>query len=217
MNNEVSELFGYEKNEILGHNISKIMPPMIGEKHSEIVMKYICSGKMERRGDRLVLALHKLGYMLPCSYIHRVVPSLREGLQLIGFLYKITDFSEYCPMLERNMSADDLVLILTDQNWVMQAFNIKAAKLFGIDPTQANLKKYIFGEDKISVCKLMPQLEDPSFIQTVNSSLSADVVLDLTMIRKTIDAEIEILRSGPTEEAVEPRATPRHHDDPERT
>eukprot|EP01022_Parablepharisma_sp_SALTPOND_P008802 TRINITY_DN1369_c0_g1_i1.p1 TRINITY_DN1369_c0_g1~~TRINITY_DN1369_c0_g1_i1.p1 ORF type:complete len:1592 (-),score=178.13 TRINITY_DN1369_c0_g1_i1:522-5297(-) len=200
INNEVSELLGYEKAEIVGHNISKAMPPIIGEKHSEMVLKYLCSGKLDRSGEKMNLALHKLGYIVPCSYLHRVVPNLRRGLQLIGFMYKIHDFSEYCPIVERNISTDDVVIVLTDQNWMMQAFNIKAAKFFGIDPAQANLKKYIFGEEKIPTSKLIPQLEDPAFIQNVATSLSAEVTLDATAIRKTIDAEIEILKATQADE-----------------
>ena len=204
INNEVSELLGYEKTEIIGHNISRIMPPMIGERHSDMVLKYLCSGKLDKTGDKMVLALHRFGYIIPCTYIHRVVPNLHRGLQLIGFVYKIHDFSEYCPIVERNIGPDDVVIMLTDQNWMMQAFNIKASKFFGIDPTQANLKKYIFGEEKISATKLIPQLEEQAFLQNINTSLSAEVTLDALAIRKTIDAEIEILRTSQQDDADNP-------------
>lgn len=212
INNEVSELLGYEKSEVVGHNISKMMPPIIGQRHSEFVMDYIRSGKLCKGGtDRMILALHKLAYMIPCAYIHRVVPSLRQGLQLIGFLYKINDFSEHCPVAEHNTSPDDVVMLLTDQDWAMHAFNLKAAKLFSIDPAQANLRKYVFGEEKIMATKLIPQLEDPSFMQSVNGAMGvAEVSLDLYSIRKTVDAEIEILRPVRQTEDLGLSITPRN-------
>ncbi|MDR3548397.1 MAG: hypothetical protein P4M11_09075, partial [Candidatus Pacebacteria bacterium] len=50
--------------------------------------------------------------------------------------------------------------------------------------------------------KLIPQLEDPSFMQSVNGAMGvAEVSLDLYSIRKTVDAEIEILRPAQAEDA----------------
>ena len=149
INNEMFELLGYEKNEVVNQNISKIMPPMIGEKHSDIVLKYLNAGKQERMNDKMMLPLHKRGYIVPCSYIHRVVPNLSRGLQFIGFLNKITDFSEHCPIVERNISPDDVVILLADEDMRLQAFNIRASRFFGIDPELSDIRKYIFEEEKI--------------------------------------------------------------------
>lgn len=197
INNEVSELLGYEKNEIVGHNISKVMPPIIAEKHSDLILNSFCSGKTVSQNDRMILPLHKQGYMIPCSFLCRIVPNLQNGLQLIGFIYKIRDFSEYFPILERNITPDEVVVLLTDETWMMLAFNIRASKMFGINPLQANLKKYINSEEKISVFKLVPQLEDPAFIDKIKSNSGEEVTLNLNSIRKVIEAEIEILKMNP--------------------
>ncbi len=195
INNEVSELLGYEKSEIVAHNISKTMPPMIAAKHAQIMLNFFGSGKYTTTTDKLVLPLHKLGYIIPCAFLHRVVPNLARGLQLIGFLSKITDFSDFCPLLEKNMSPDDTVLLLADDSWMLQAFNIRASRLFGINPSQANLKKYISSEEKISLYKFIPELEDTSFVSQIRAPLGSETTLNLATIHKIIESEVEILRA----------------------
>ena len=39
-NNELSEIFGYDKKDIIGTNIFKIMPGAIGQKHNELIKEY---------------------------------------------------------------------------------------------------------------------------------------------------------------------------------
>ena len=69
INTEVQELLGYEKHEILGQNISKVMPPIIGENHSEIVLSYLASGNQIQTNEKIAFALHKKGYVIPCICI----------------------------------------------------------------------------------------------------------------------------------------------------
>ena len=71
------------------------MPPKIGEKHTEFVLKAFSTGCANFKGDSLVLPLHKYGYIIPCSFIHRLVPNLHKGVQLIGFAQKVQDFCQY--------------------------------------------------------------------------------------------------------------------------
>lgn len=195
INNEVSELLGYRKEEIIGHDIATLMPPMIAEKHSQIMVKFFCSGKYSPEKDRMVLPLHNQGYIIPCWFLHRIVPNLNRGLQLIGFLHKISDFSECCQTLEKNVSPDDVVIMLTDKKWALQAFNIRASKLFGIDPKEANLRKYISSEEKVPICKFLPELEDENYLrEAVNGK---DTILDIELIKKVISTEIETRGNNP--------------------
>ncbi len=170
------------------------MPPLIALKHAQIMLNFFESGHYTVAADKLVLPLHKLGYIVPCSFLHRVVPNLNRGLQLIGFISKVTDFSEYCPLVEKNISPDDVTLLLTDENWMLQAFNIRAARLFGINPAQANLKKYISAEEKIPLVKFIPELEDAAFESQLRSIHGTETMLNLGTIHKVIESEVEILR-----------------------
>lgn len=196
INNEVSELLGYERNEIVGHNISIVMPPCIGEKHSEMIINSFSSGKAMQTNDNMVLPLHKSGYIIPSCLIHRIVPNLQNGLQLIGFLFKIQDFSKYCSILERGIPPDDVTILLADESWKLLAFNIRASKIFGINPIQGNLRKYVWGEEKISVLKLIPELSDPNFEQKIQKHNAAEINLQLKTIRKIVESEIETFKNS---------------------
>jgi len=201
INNEVSELLGFERTEIIAHNISKAMPPVIGNKHSQLILNFYSGGKYSATNDKLVLPLHKLGYLVPCAYISRVIPNLSRGLQLIGFLSRISDFSEFCSIAEKNSNPDDFIIMLADELWMLHSFNLRASRIFGVNPLQADLKKYSAAEEKILVKKMIPELEDLTFLASAKSPQSADTILNLPVIQKVIESEVELM-PGDQESAV---------------
>lgn len=200
INNEVSESFGFDKSEIVGHNISKVMPPIIAEKHSQFITNYLKAEKQRKMDNVFIVPLHKLGYVVPCSFLLRVVPNLKRGLQLIGFLVKVTDISEYCQSFERNLDPDDTMMLLTDDEWKLHAFNIRAAHCFGINPVQANLKKYHTSDEKIPVAKFIADLEDPEFLKQAQCPLAVNAFINLRVIRKAMESEVEIITYNPDQE-----------------
>lgn len=193
INNEVSELLGYEKNEVIGHNISKIMPQIIGENHSNFILNYMCSGRFPSETEKMIFPLNKNGTILPCTYLHRVYPSMQRGLQIIGFLKKITDLSPFCSIAEPNMSSDEIVIILTDQLWHLQAINAHAAKLFGLDPIQSDLHKLLKSEEKISLASLVPELNEPTFMERVRQMAGVETTFVPRNIQKIIETSVEIV------------------------
>eukprot|EP00826_Nyctotherus_ovalis_P032546 TRINITY_DN26224_c0_g2_i1.p1 TRINITY_DN26224_c0_g2~~TRINITY_DN26224_c0_g2_i1.p1 ORF type:complete len:387 (-),score=93.72 TRINITY_DN26224_c0_g2_i1:272-1270(-) len=170
------------------------MPPVIGNCHAEIVLRYLSAGKLNTKKEKLILALHKKGYIVPCNILYRTNPKLRSGLQMIGFIHKVKRSQRICELLDANANIDDLLLLLTDENWLIQAFNLKAARFFGVDPSQADLKKYIHSEEKIIGNKLIPLLDEPGFLNGLRSAGSSEVTLDVTKIRRTVSEEIEIVQ-----------------------
>lgn len=191
INNEVSEIFGFDKSEMIGNNISKVMPYIIAEKHSQFILNHFKAEKQRRMENMLIFPMHKHGYIIPCSFLLRIIPNLRRGLQLIGFLTKVTDLSEYCPSLEKNLDPDDAMIFLTDSNWMLHCFNIKAAHIFGIVPSLANLKKYHSSDEKVPVPQFLPELEDPEFLTQAQSPLSANIFVNIKAIRKAMESEVE--------------------------
>ena len=106
---------------------------------------------------------------------------------------------------------DNLAILLTDENWLLLAFNIRASKLFGINPAQVNLRKYINSEEKISTQKLIPELEKVSFVQTTEASGINEVDLNLKIIHKLIGNEIEI-HASPEENDILEEQKEDYHD-----
>jgi PAS domain S-box-containing protein len=71
--NEVTEMFGYEKADLLGINVLRLMPPIIGSYHSEMMLRYFSAGKLNTKKEKFILALHKKGYIIPCNYYAELV------------------------------------------------------------------------------------------------------------------------------------------------
>lgn len=58
------------------------------------------------------------------------------------------------------------------------------------------MKKYINSEEKIPIYKLIPQLEDSSFIEKLKTSAGEEVKIDSRALRKVIETEIEIIKAS---------------------
>ena len=178
------------------------MPPIIAEKHAQFIIDNFEAEKQKVMNNVLIFPLHKFGYIIPCSFLLRIVPNLKRGVQLIGFLVKVTDFSEYYHNLEKNMDPDDLMILLTDDNWKLQCFNIRASHIFGIIPSRANLKKYHSTEDKIYVPKFIPELDDPEFIKQAQFPSVSNTFINLKAINKAMESEIEIIAYNLEQESI---------------
>jgi hypothetical protein len=201
INNEVSESLGFDKSEIVGHNIIKAMPPIIAEKHTQFTLNYFKAEKQRKLDNILIFPMHKLGYAIPCSFLLRIVPNLKRGVQLIGFLVKVTDFSDYYKNLEKNMDPDDLMILLTDDDWKLQCFNLRASHIFGVIPSRANLKKYHSTEEKIYIPKFIPELDDPEFVKQTQFPSISNTYINLRTINKAMESEIEIITYNPEQES----------------
>jgi hypothetical protein len=68
--------------------------------------------------------------------------------------------------------------------------------LFGVDPKQANLRKYITSEEKVSVREFIPELEDQNLLSAVRNSAGIQIKCDIELIRKVIGSEIETLEKN---------------------
>ena len=95
-NNEIQRILGYNKNEIIDQNINKIMPKVVSEIHDNFLKKFLdtsVAGSTINQ-ERLVLCLNKQGYLVACSLMIKVLPSLSEGISLVGFLKEMESQEE---------------------------------------------------------------------------------------------------------------------------
>jgi len=89
VNNEIYNILEYSHMEIIGENINKIMPDILGSIHNDLMRNYFETSVSEVIGkDKLVYAMNKSGYLVPCSLMIKVYPNLDEGIRVIGFLRK---------------------------------------------------------------------------------------------------------------------------------
>eukprot|EP00826_Nyctotherus_ovalis_P016414 TRINITY_DN14749_c0_g1_i2.p1 TRINITY_DN14749_c0_g1~~TRINITY_DN14749_c0_g1_i2.p1 ORF type:complete len:285 (-),score=86.01 TRINITY_DN14749_c0_g1_i2:171-1025(-) len=195
-NNELTSILGYTKKEMIGSNISKAMPSIIGEKHNQLVQDYFQKQEATKNvaGDmeKLVFAMHKEGYLVPCTLRHKLIPNLIKGIQLIGFIFKADDLGEI-RQGEEKVSPSSLAIVLTDSTWGIHGFDDRFARILHLDLTSVDIRRYLNAEEKLNIAKLVPDLDGSEQLEKMTSADGYLLELDPDAIRKEIEAEIDIL------------------------
>lgn len=100
VNRHVCQMLGYSEDDLLGKNVSMLMPPHWGDHHDNYLAAYQRSGVAKVIGiGREVTALHRKGYGIP---VHLAVSEIArqadrddfEQRQFMGLLTDITDLHE---------------------------------------------------------------------------------------------------------------------------
>ena len=196
-NNELLEILGYTKKEIIGSNISKAMPSIIGEKHHLLIQDYFQKQEASKHNsaydaEKLVFGMHKEGYLVPCTLKHRLIPDLTKGIQLIGFIFKADDLSDIRPGEER-VNSNTLAIVLTDSSWNIHGFNNRFARILHLDLTNIDIRRYFNAEEKLNIGKFIIDLDGNEQHEKMTSQEGYPLEIDAEAIRKEIEAEIDIL------------------------
>lgn len=86
-NEEIFKVLGFQKKEIIGEYIEKVMPQVYGQMHAGFMMRFIETGESHiMNEERVVFPIHKKKYMTPCTLVLKVLPLLDNGLHFVGFL-----------------------------------------------------------------------------------------------------------------------------------
>lgn len=63
------------------------MPKIIGDSHDSSMKRYFETSEPKVIGvERLVFPVNKAGFMVPCTLMIKVLPTLDEGIRVVGFL-----------------------------------------------------------------------------------------------------------------------------------
>lgn len=139
-NPAAARLFGYAMEEVIGRNVSILMPSPHREEHDGYIDRYCRTGERHVLDkEREVMAMHKDGSTFPISI--KVTEMHVEGRR--RFLGLIADISERKSMLEQlqareqrlrvvlNNTAEGIVTF--DHQGVIEGFNKAAERLFGLE------------------------------------------------------------------------------------
>jgi len=89
-NNETMNLLNFAHSDIIGQNVSQIMPEIIGTNHDAFMMRYFETSVPSVIGrERPVFPMNKAGYIVPCALMIKIYPNLDQGIRVVGFLRKI--------------------------------------------------------------------------------------------------------------------------------
>ena len=190
------KFLGYDKKDIIGTNISKIMPGAIGQKHNELIKEYFHKRGSTKQSvhdnEKIVFALHKLGCLVPCTLFHKLVPNLVKGIQLIGFIFQADDVSRL-RLGEEKVKPELLAIVLTDGNWAIHGFNAKFARFFHLDLAAVDIRRYLNAEEKLNIGKLIPDIEDSDNLSKMKQEDGFVFDIDIERVSKEIEAEIDAI------------------------
>eukprot|EP00127_Corallochytrium_limacisporum_P000022 Clim_evm1s2 gene=Clim_evmTU1s2 len=117
-NYECAEMFGYQATEIIGRNVSILMPPAYSHSHDTHLERWRRTRVPHIIGSsRVVEGLHKTGYVFPVRLSVSQV-DLGEETNFVGLLEKVED------------SAARLTI---NSQGIVQSVNSRAVQLFGYD------------------------------------------------------------------------------------
>ena len=111
-NPEASSIFGYSEEEVLGKNVSILMPMKHAQHHSHQMFKYLQSKESTFVGNRLgreVVALHKDNYTFPLRISVAELPSIeRDKTHFIANCQDLTEVEQQKEMLNRTLRMESL-------------------------------------------------------------------------------------------------------------
>jgi PAS domain S-box-containing protein len=93
-NESAERIFGYGANEVIGKNVSMLMPPPDRDRHDEYIARYLATGEQRIIGiGREVMGRRKDGTLFP---MHLSVSEVRYGGRRIftGFVHDVTDLRQ---------------------------------------------------------------------------------------------------------------------------
>ena len=111
-NPEASSIFGYSEKEVLGKNVSMLMPMNHAKHHSHQMFKYLQSNKSSFVGNRLgreVTALHKNKHTFPLRISVAELPCIeRDKTHFIANCQDLTESEQQKEMLNRTLRMESL-------------------------------------------------------------------------------------------------------------
>lgn len=191
-NHELDQILGYKKSELIGENISLIMPEIIGRHHNLFLQNYFEKHEQttnEIAKERLVFAQHTKGFLVPIMLFVRVIPNLENGVQFLGFLTQPKNLEDLLAG-DVAFSNDDVLLLLLDPVYKLVGFNCNVAKLCHKDGESTNYHKYLESNQKIDLSKLYPVLIEEDNIASLRSPFGLSLQLDIMLLKQALYNEI---------------------------
>ncbi|WP_114779411.1 sensor histidine kinase [Botryobacter ruber] len=143
VNPAAARIFGYQPEEVLGKNVSMLMPEPDHSRHDGYIANYLRTGEAKIIGKgREVLGLKKDGTTFPFLLSISEV-KLRDKLIFTGIVHDITQLKKAELALRESESKINSIIqaavdgiITIDTRGMIEMVNPSAAKLFGYDPAE---------------------------------------------------------------------------------
>ena len=91
VNYAFTNIFGFSKDEIIGKNVSTIMPSNIGKYHNQFMLNFYTTTKAKFINEtRREIGLNKERLIYPIMIYVKIFPCIEEGISYIGLIQKTT-------------------------------------------------------------------------------------------------------------------------------
>ena len=149
LNPAASRIFGYTPEEIIGRNISMLMPSPDREKHDSYIANYLRTGKAKIIGiGREVVGLRKDGTTFPMDLSISEV-RLSDRRLFTGIVRDITERKSAEEALRESEQRMRAILetavegiITIDERGIIESLNPAACRIFGYEPVRACRSKH---------------------------------------------------------------------------
>ncbi|EGR31396.1 PAS domain S-box family protein [Ichthyophthirius multifiliis] len=134
VNNELTRILGWSKQDILKQNISKIMPKVYSELHDAFLSRFLETSESKLLGmERIVLAMKKNKFLVPCTIMIKILPNLDEGITIVGFLKDIQSNNNMIKnTMNQTANENYHYLIYRTDNHVLQGITQSCYQSLGI-------------------------------------------------------------------------------------
>ncbi|GGP67862.1 PAS domain S-box protein [Shewanella saliphila] len=130
-NTQVARIFGYAQMELLGQNLSVLLPASFAQMHPHLMHTFFAEPETKYMGGgREVCGLHKTGIEVPLE-IGLSVIDYKGELQAICGIVDISLRKQYEQVFERVVDALPNAVLLVDYDGVIELVNKQTEKLFG--------------------------------------------------------------------------------------
>ncbi len=153
--------FGYSKNEVIGNNVSMLMPKYVGDMHDGFILNYFNTGVAPLLNhERVLFIQHKSGYLEPIYLLIKCLPHLQEGLCFLGFLKRLSPDSPYLQPPQK-YGDKKFLLAVTDPRGCLLGFTRGCFKQLGLVTSLLYDGQRSLQESSFSVKDMNPELLDP--------------------------------------------------------
>lgn len=160
------------------------MPRQISLIHDDLVGHYLETSVPRAIGsERFVTPNNADGFLVPCILMIKVLPSLDDGLQFVGFIKEKDEY--YCKPYKR-MGDEEIVnhylIYKFEQNMTIVGITQSVYESLGIPVSLVNGNSPM--SNQFTMDLICPAILDPQVQDDMRSDRGAQVIIDTTIIEQ---------------------------------
>ena len=161
VNAEACKLFRYTKSEMVDQPIEKFMPKFYSIHHKDFMARFLRHGTSSILGNkRKIFILNKQSFVQSCTLFVKILSSIDEGFQVVGFVSSKELSSEFTEQ-EFNRRKIKYVIVYEANSGQLQYVCENSYKYLGMKSNTSDQISVFMEDSNLKV--IAPKLFDPRF------------------------------------------------------